>query len=77
MDFWGGDFVYVPKRPGEPECTFADISKIKADLNWLPKVPIEEGVDEVLKNIEYWRDAPVWTPNSIDIATKDWFKYLG
>ncbi len=72
-----GEFIYVPKRPGEPDSTFADISKISTQLGWMPKVPIEKGVAEVLKNIEYWRDAPVWTPNSIDIATKDWFRYLG
>jgi UDP-glucose 4-epimerase len=72
-----GDKVHIPKRPGEPDTTFADISKIQKDLSWQPKVPIENGVKEVLKNIEYWRNAPVWTPDSINEATKDWFKFLG
>ena len=31
----------------------------------------------MLDSIEYWRDAPVWTPNAISEATKGWFKYLG
>lgn len=73
----GGEITYVPKRPGEPDCTFADTKKIKQLLNWSPKVPFEEGVQIMLNNIDYWREAPIWEPNSIAEATKDWFKYLG
>jgi len=73
----GGDVVYIPKRPGEPDCTFADVSKIKRLLNWQPLVSFEEGVGQVLANIEYWRSAPVWTPDTIASATRDWFQYLG
>lgn len=69
--------VFIPKRPGEPDCTFADISKIKKDLGWRPRVSIEQGVKFVLENIDYWREAPVWTPESIKEATQSWFKYLG
>lgn len=72
----GGDIVYIPKRPGEPDCTFADITKIKNTLNWTPKVSFEEGVKIMLDNIHYWGEAPLWEPNSIAVATKDWFKYL-
>jgi UDP-glucose 4-epimerase len=72
-----GDVIHIPKRPGEPDCTFADISKIRRELRWEPKVDIETGVAEVLANIDYWRSAPVWTPESIATATQDWFKYLG
>lgn len=72
-----GDYICIPKRPGEPDCTFANIDKIKSDLNWSPKVSIEDGVEVVLDNIEYWRNAPVWTPDSIANATEDWFKFLG
>jgi UDP-glucose 4-epimerase len=72
-----GDKLFIPKRPGEPNCTFADISMIKRDLGWSPRISIEDGVSRVLNNIEYWRDAPVWTPESIEEATHDWFKYLG
>jgi UDP-glucose 4-epimerase len=71
------DAVHIPKRPGEPDCTFADTSRIKREIGWSAKVPIEHGVEEMLKNIDYWRDAPVWTPESIAAATADWFKYLG
>lgn len=77
VELLGGEKVHIPKRPGEPDCTFADINLIKKDLNWIPKVPIEDGVAKVVENIEYWRNAPVWTPDSIAVATVDWFKYLG
>jgi UDP-glucose 4-epimerase len=69
--------VHIPKRPGEPDCTWADISKIRAELGWEPKVRIEEGVKIMFDNIDYWRDAPVWTVSTIADATADWFKYLG
>ena len=72
-----GDVTYIPKRPGEPDCTFADITKIRKTLGWNPKVSLEDGVKEVLKNIDYWSKAPVWTEKRIKDATKDWFKYLG
>ncbi|EQA69799.1 SDR family oxidoreductase [Leptospira noguchii] len=72
-----GEVTYIPKRPGEPDSTFADITKIKKDLNWSPKISIETGIGELLKNINYWREAPVWTPDKIEKATSDWFKYLG
>ncbi len=71
-----GHKIHIPKRPGEPDCTFADINKIKNEIGWTPKISVEEGVNEIIKHIEYWRNAPVWTPESIDSATKDWFKYL-
>ena len=76
-DLLVGDKVYIPRRPGEPECTFADISKIKEVLGWVPKYILEEGVEIVKNNINYWGNAPVWTPDTISEATKSWFKYLG
>ena len=77
VDLLGGDKEYIPKRPGEPDCTFADISRITQEIGWKPQVSIEEGVQELLKDMTYWKDAPVWTPKSIGEATEDWFKYLG
>jgi UDP-glucose 4-epimerase len=71
-----GDVVYVPKRPGEPDCTWADISKIRRELGWEPQVTFEEGVREMLRNIDYWRNAPVWEPASIQDATRTWFTML-
>jgi UDP-glucose 4-epimerase len=76
VELLGGPVTYVPKRPGEPDCTFAEIAKIKKTLGWEPKVTIEDGVKQMLANIDYWRQAPVWTPQTIEKATKAWFDFL-
>ena len=72
----GGESVNIPKRPGEPDCTFADVKKITSLLNWKPSVSFEQGVQNMLDVIENWRDAPVWDSSSIEVATMSWFKYL-
>lgn len=72
----GGEITYLPKRPGEPDCTWADIAKIQRTLGWSPTVSFEEGVATMLGHIEHWADAPVWDPASIAEATKTWFKFL-
>ena len=77
VELLGGDVVYVPKRPGEPDCTLADIAKIRRVLGWEPVVTFEEGVQVMLGELDNWRDAPVWTPEAIGEATRDWFTYLG
>ncbi len=77
VELLGGPVTFVPKRPGEPDCTFADIAKIKKILGWAPKVAIDDGVKEMLANIDYWRQAPVWTPQTIADATQAWFQHLG
>jgi UDP-glucose 4-epimerase len=77
VELLGGDKIHIPKRPGEPDMTFADISKISRVMAWRPKVPIEQGVEQLLQHIDYWRAAPVWEPASIAEATKDWFRFLG
>jgi UDP-glucose 4-epimerase len=77
IDLLGGDRIHIPKRPGEPDCTFADISRITAELGWRPKVAFADGVKQMLAHIDDWRDAPVWTEDKIREATRDWFRYLG
>jgi len=77
VELLGGDVVYVPKRPGEPDCTFADITKIRTQLGWEPKVAFEDGVQRMAQQIGHWKDAPLWDPASIAEATKTWFTYLG
>ena len=69
--------VHIQKRPGEPDCTWADIAKIRTELGWHPKVSFAEGVKIMRDNIDYWRDAPVWTASGIAEATADWHKFLG
>lgn len=73
----GGEVTYIPKRPGEPDCTFADVSKIRAELNWKATISFEEGVRTMLAHMDDWRDAPVWGSESIARATEKWFEYLG
>ncbi len=77
VNLLGGDKVFIPKRPGEPDVTYANIEKIQKLLGWKPSIPIEVGIKNMLSSIDYWKDAPVWTPASIENATSDWFKYLG
>lgn len=76
VELLGGDKVYIPKRPGEPDITFADIFKIKSLLGWNPVVSFEDGVRQLLNSIDYWKDAPLWDPKSIAEATRSWDKYL-
>jgi UDP-glucose 4-epimerase len=72
-----GPVTYIPKRPGEPDQTFADMRKIFQALGWKPRVSFEQGVAAMLENIDYWRQAPVWDKDAIATATKEWFAYLG
>lgn len=72
-----GPVVHIPKRPGEPDCTFAQTTKIRQNLNWEPVVPLEQGVKNMLACIQNWKDAPVWDVAGISKATETWFKYLG
>ncbi|MBT6278097.1 MAG: NAD-dependent epimerase/dehydratase family protein [Chromatiales bacterium] len=76
VELLGGDVVNIPKRPGEPDCTWADTGKIKRDLDWEPCISFEEGVGKILACIEDWREAPLWDPASIAEATEIWFQHL-
>jgi len=77
VELLGGDVVHIPKRPGEPDCTFGDVSKIHRLLGWKARVAFEEGVSRMMEHIDDWKDAPVWNPASIGQATSTWFHYLG
>jgi len=72
-----GEVVYIPKRPGEPDCTYADTTKIHKVLNWKTEVSFEDGVAKMLTYLDDWKDAPVWNPDTIEQATEVWFEYLG
>jgi len=76
VELLGGEVVHVPKRPGEPDVTFADTRLIAARLGWKATVPFETGVARMLQHIEAWRSAPVWDPESVREATRDWHKYM-
>jgi UDP-glucose 4-epimerase len=76
VELLGGDVLYIPKRPGEPHSTWADISRITKELDWRPQVSFEQGVANILTNIDYWCNAPLWNPDSIAHATKTWFEFM-
>jgi UDP-glucose 4-epimerase len=76
VELLGGERTGIPRRPGEPECTWADITRIRDELGWQPSVSFEDGVATIVKNIDYWRNAPLWDPESIAKATRTWFEYL-
>jgi len=76
VELLDGESVYVPRRPGEPDCTWADTTKIRSHLGWKPEVPFEDGVARMLEHIDCWRTAPVWEPATIEAATRTWFARL-
>ena len=76
IELMGGDVVHVPKRPGEPDCTWADVGRIRRALGWNPEVSFPDGVAAMLGQIEEWRAAPLWTPEKIEAATRTWFEHL-
>lgn len=76
IELLGGEKTHIPKRPGEPDCTWADITRITTELGWKPQVSFEEGVAKIVANIDYWRNAPLWDPDSIAKATRTWFEFM-
>lgn len=75
-DLLKGEKTYIPKRPGEPDCTHADITKVQESLNWLPLVSFEQGVAKMIEEIQYWKDSRVWSEEDIAQETKLWFESL-
>lgn len=69
--------IHLPKRPGEPDCTWADTTKITKMLGWKPIVTFQEGISKMVDRIDDWKDAPLWDIESINLATKGWFEHLG
>jgi len=76
VELLGGPVVHVPKRPGEPDCTWGDITKARRLLGYEPSVSFEQGVARMLEHIGDWAEAPVWTPGKIEEATATWFERL-
>jgi UDP-glucose 4-epimerase len=76
VELIGGERVNIPKRPGEPDQTCADVGKIARGLGWRARTPFETGVATLLSRIEDYRDAPVWDPSGIERATRAWFEHL-
>lgn len=72
----GKNFEFIPKRPGEPNITHANINKIKKHTKWRPEITMEIGIKDMIKNINNWKNAPTWNKYKIAKATKKWFEYL-
>jgi UDP-glucose 4-epimerase len=68
--------INIPKRPGEPDKTYANILLAKKDLKYYPKVKFKDGLKVMLDGLSSWKKAPLWTKKSIKKNTKDWFKYI-
>lgn len=70
------DIVYIPDRPGEPRITLSDTSLIKEKLSWKAMIPFHEGAKAMRKQVDQFKDAPLWDKESIAQATKAWFDYM-
>lgn len=53
LELKGVEPDYVPKRPGEIDRIYLDISKARLLLEWEPKVPLEEGSR---RTVRYFRE---------------------
>lgn len=49
VKFVGGKVAYIPKRMDERDFNFADISKIRKMLGWMPKVSFTDGMRKVME----------------------------
>jgi len=75
-DLLGGPRTHIPKRPGEPDCTFADTTKIQKFLKWTPKSHLRKGLRRCSPTSSTGTTPLCGPPESIKEATKEWFHYL-
>ena len=47
---FGGKKKFIPIRPGEPKNSVANIKKVKKEINWKPKISIEQGIKNLLSS---------------------------
>lgn len=69
-------FDHIPDRPGEPKMTMAENKLAHMLLGWNPKMPFENGVKIMKNHLMEYKNAPLWTKESIKEATKTWFETL-
>ena len=46
----GGKKIFISKRPGDPNRSCANISKIKKDIKWKPRISIIEGIERLFQS---------------------------
>ena len=50
------EIIYLPMQKGDVNLTYANISKAKRLLNYIPTVKFEEGLERFVKNfLESWK----------------------
>ena len=47
--------TYIPKRPGEMNVTFANISKIASVLGWMPEIDVLEWISP-LRDLKWMKE---------------------
>lgn len=68
--------IHIPKRPGEPDKTEANIFMTTSILGYKPKVSIEAGCEIMKSLIPEFENAPCWSPQAIEKETALWFEAL-
>jgi len=46
------DVGALPSRDGEPRSLVADVTRLRGELGWLPRISLEDGVEDT---VEWWR----------------------
>lgn len=49
--------IYKPARNFDIHETYLDTTKVKSGLNWAPKVNLEQGISNLLKDTQEYRNA--------------------
>ena len=62
---------FVPDRPGHDRRYAIDISKIRRELGWEPKVSFEEGIR---LTIEWYLENPNWVEDILDGTYKEYYR---
>jgi len=70
------NIIFIPERPGEPQATFADISKAETILGYRPVVNLEDGIELVKAKTDNSSNIKGWSEADIMAATSAWFKHL-
>lgn len=75
---FGDDYprTSMEPRPGEPNTTWADTEKIQEALGWKPEISFEQGIAEVIENIENYRGFPYFDEVGYKKVHEEWNKYI-
>ncbi len=68
VELLGGPVIYIPKRAGEIDHSFANVEKIQKQLSWKAKISFEKGVNLLLDRIEDCLESPHFQLESLEYA---------